>query len=82
MNKEEKIKYITKSLTNIKPSNEQINLIESFRSKYKTLAIDIIEQSREQSREQSLALTKLEESMMWLVKSIVLHDISDKSKEE
>lgn len=62
---------LAKSLTNITPSDEQIERIESVRAAGKVLALEICKNTRP-SREQSLAATHLEETVMWAVKSIVL----------
>lgn len=69
---EAQYKATIRSLTNIPPSPETIETIESFRAVAKTMAAAIIEMVP-QGRERSLALTKLEELVMWGVKGLVLH---------
>jgi hypothetical protein len=66
---------LVKSLTNIAPSAEQIERIEGIRSGAKLLLGRILEMSPTASRERSLALTHLEETVMWAVKSIVLEGV-------
>jgi hypothetical protein len=66
----EKIKL---SLTNIKPSDEKILRIENVRGAYKTI-VDNLGFNCKDSRELSLAVTNLEQSLMWAVKSIILND--------
>jgi len=63
-----------KSLTNIAPSAQQIERIEAVRAGGKLLLGRILEQAPA-SRERSLALTHLEETVMWAVKSIVLEKV-------
>ena len=56
----------------IKPrelKSTQIAVVERFRELYSDL-IYFIEDNCKDSRETSLAITKLEESLMWLTKSI------------
>jgi hypothetical protein len=69
----QKIDQIHRSLTNQPPTPEQIERIELLRQVGKTLGTAIVEQTPA-SREQSLAITKLEECVMWAVKAIVLED--------
>jgi hypothetical protein len=61
------------SLTNIKPDAAAIDNIEAVREGGKLMVGRIIELAPA-SRERSLALTKLEESVMWAVKAIVLEN--------
>jgi len=70
---DERIEQIQKGMTNIKPNEEQINRIEIIRTLYKSLVRALLENSK-QSREQSLAITKLEESLMFATKNIVLEE--------
>lgn len=70
---EQKITQINRSLSNVTPSQGSIDKIESLRAVAKRLATQIIVDS-EPSREQGLALTALEESVMWAVKGLVLND--------
>jgi hypothetical protein len=65
------LSIIEKSMTNIKPTEEQIKKIESLREDYKSLAKCVNEISKD-SRYKSLAITSLEESLMWAVKNILL----------
>lgn len=62
---------ILKSMTNIKPSDSQIQRIENIRDEYKKVVDSLIQNCKE-SRELMLAITELEGSLMWAVKSIVL----------
>lgn len=62
---------IFKSMTNITPSESQIQKIENIRSSYKGV-VTSLEYNCNDSRELSIALTELENSLMWAVKSIVL----------
>ena len=62
---------LDRSLTNITPSPEKIQDIESLRDAAKTFA-NVLESLTPVSREQSLAKTHLEETLMWAAKSIVL----------
>lgn len=66
----EKVKL---SLTNIKPSDEKIIKIENVREVYKTV-VDCLNDNCKDSRELSIAITNLEQSLMWAVKSIILSD--------
>lgn len=68
---------IIRSLTNITPSPQAITEIESLRTVAKHLAYSILATSSA-SREQSLALTHLEETVMWAVKAICLQDDADR----
>ena len=62
---------LDRSLTNITPSPEKIADIESLREAAKAFA-SVLESLTPVCREQSLAKTHLEETLMWAVKSIVL----------
>jgi hypothetical protein len=62
---------IFRSMTNIKPNEEQIERIEELRSYYKDV-VDGLGILCKDSRELSIAITNLEDSLMWAVKSIVL----------
>lgn len=62
---------LERSLTNIKPSEDAIERIEQLREAAKSLGHQIIDLCPD-GREKSLALTHLEETVMWGVKSIVL----------
>ena len=64
---------IERSLTNQSPTEEMVNRIERLREVGKLLGEGIILHT-EPSREQSLALTHLEETVMWAVKAIVLEE--------
>ena len=63
-----------KSLTNQSPTTEQIESIESIREGAK-LVLGRILGLAPASRERSLALTHLEETVMWAVKAIVLEGV-------
>jgi len=81
MTDQERLAALHLSLTNIAPSPEAVEKIEAIRSHGKLLAASIIG-SVGDSRERSLALTHLEESIMWAVKAIVLADHYKRSAEE
>lgn len=68
---EERFAAFEKSATNHKPSAETIDSIERLRTIAKGFAAVIIEESAP-SREVSLALTHLEEVVMWSVKAVIL----------
>lgn len=70
---EQQLDHLRASLTNHTPSPEQINRIEKLREIGHAYGVSIIEDTP-QSRAQSIALTKLEESVMWAVKAIVLEE--------
>ncbi len=59
------------SLTNHTPTPEQVEQIEALRVIGKALGFKI-EECCPNTRERSLAVTKLEECIMWAVKSIVM----------
>jgi hypothetical protein len=67
------IDKIRKSLTNQKPNEKQIKRIEELRNGSFAFANEINNKCPD-SREKSLAITKLEECLMWAVKSIVLEE--------
>ena len=56
----------------VKPTEEQLEVMQKFRDKYEALLVEL--QSLEKSRGLSLAITKLEESGMWLNKAITKND--------
>ena len=56
----------------VKPTDEQVVLMQNFRDKFEALAREI--ETLPRGRGQSLALTKLEESAFWLNKGITLND--------
>lgn len=62
---------IKRSLTNQAPTADQVERIEAVRAAGLLIAGRVLEQCPS-SRERSLALTHLEETVMWAVKSIVL----------
>lgn len=67
---------VYRSLTNHTPDGRTVEAIEAIRRQAKQLANWIIVWSKP-SREQSLALTHLEETVMWAVKNLVLNGRSD-----
>lgn len=71
--KYERIDAIERSLTNHTPSADAIEQIESIRRTGKSLARVVIGQT-ETSRESSLALTKIEEAVMWAAKAVILDE--------
>jgi hypothetical protein len=64
---------LNQSLTNIKPDDDQVDRIERLRIVAKHLGAELTMQIRP-SRERSLAITNLEQSVMWAVKAILLED--------
>ena len=58
----------------VAPTDEQKELMQKFRDNYEALAKEIAEELTTSSRAISLALTKLEESSMWLNKAITKND--------
>ena len=62
---------IFRSMTNITPGQEQRERIEELRVYYKD-TVARLDNLCKDSRELSIALTELENSLMWAVKSIVL----------
>ena len=67
------LEKLKKSMTNIKPNEDQIYKIKSLRESYK-FAAEALGSLCKDSRELSIAVTNLEQSLMWAVKSIVLED--------
>jgi hypothetical protein len=65
--------YFIKSFSHQQPTTEQLKRIEYIRLSYKLL-LDEIYKTCKESRELSLALTNLENSLMYAVKSIVLEN--------
>lgn len=70
---EQRLARLNRSLTNQTPTLEQVNRIELLRDVAQAFGVAVIENTPE-SREQSLAITKLEESLMWAIKAIVLEE--------
>jgi hypothetical protein len=68
---EHRFEELQRSLTNVTPTPEQIERIETIRAAAKVLGLSIC-RNAPNSRERSLALTHLEDCAMWAVKSIVL----------
>ena len=56
----------------IQPTEKQVETMQNFRDKYEALAEEI--KQLPDGRGKSLAVTKLEESAMWLNKAITLND--------
>lgn len=71
MNDADRLAALDRSLTNITPSAASIAKIETVRATAKELGRKIVLNCPD-SRERSLALTELENSVMWAVKAIVL----------
>ena len=68
--------HLRRSLTNHSPDQEQINRIELIREVGYTFGVSIVDNSPA-SRAQSIALTKLEEAVMWAVKAIAIEEKVD-----
>ena len=66
-----KIKIMS-TLKYVKPTEEQLQEMESFRNKFELLFDEL--KARHASRGMSLCLTKFEESAMWLNKAITNND--------
>ena len=65
------------TLQYVKPTEEQLEVMQSFRDKYEALLNDIIAFETSQgvtTRGLALAKTKLEESAMWINKAITKND--------
>ena len=71
MTLEEKIQELNESLTNQSPDEEQIKKIESIRESYKKTGESIL-RNCPNSRNLSIAITALEESLHRAIKSIIL----------
>lgn len=71
MDENELFARLDRSLTNITPSSEQIARIEAVREMAKAYAHQLWD-CCPSTAERTLATRKLEESVMWAVKSIVL----------
>jgi len=65
--------YYIKSFSHQQPTSEQLKRIEHIRLSYKLLLDDICKTCKD-SRERNIALSNLENSLMYAVKSIVLED--------
>ena len=61
------------SMENHTPNDEQIQIIENLRNAYKEVRTILKEQTLD-GREQSIALTRLEDSLMWAVKGVILNE--------
>lgn len=68
-----------RSMTNIKPSGEQVCRIEEVREGYKNI-VNILHENCPDSLNLDLAVEKLEDSLMRAVKSIVLEENTDDGK--
>ena len=73
---EQQLHHLRRSLTNHRPDAEQINRIERVREVGYTFGVTIVTDTPA-SRAQSLALTKLEEAVMWAVKAIAIEEKVD-----
>ena len=71
MTLDERIMKIQDSMTNHTPNQNAINRIERIRKGYKALIVDICYNSHE-CEQQKEGIKKLEESLMWIIKGIVL----------
>ena len=69
-----KHEQLDSSMTNHTPTSQQVQVIERLRAEAKQLGAAILELTPA-SREQSLAITRLEESLMWSVKGCILNGI-------
>lgn len=67
------LKYMNRSLTNVRPSDATIEKIEELRRYAQDLTTQIFLDVPE-SPERTLACRKLEESVMWAVKAMCLYD--------
>lgn len=73
---EQQLHHLRRTLTNHRPDREQINRIELIREVGYTFGVSIVDNSPV-SRAQSIALTKLEEAVMWAVKAIAIEEKVD-----
>ena len=73
---EQQLHHLRRTLTNHRPDREQINRIELIREVGYTFGVSIVDNSPA-SRAQSIALTKLEEAVMWAVKAIAIEEKVD-----
>ena len=71
INDERRKQQLDRSLTNHTPPQQATTMIEELRADAKRLGQTIILKCPD-TRERSLALTHLEEAVMWAVKSLVL----------
>lgn len=60
------------TLQYVQPTEEQKTVMQSFRDKYEALLNEV--KTLPKSRGLSIAVTKLEESAMWINKAITLND--------
>lgn len=70
---EQQLDHLNRALTTAELSDEQRNRLDLLDACGKMLGVHIIEQIN-QSREQSTALTRLEECLMWARQAIVLEE--------
>lgn len=70
--RDEALDKLYRSLTNITPTLDQVESIEALRESAKLLGAGIIAWCPP-SRECSLAITHLEETVMWAVKSLLVN---------
>jgi hypothetical protein len=68
------LEYMNRSLTNIRPLDDTIGKIEELRVNAKDYAAAIFEYVPE-SPERTLACRALEESVMWAVKAMCIHEV-------
>ncbi len=66
------ISILSMTMQYVQPTEEQKAVMQEFRDKYDALLNDL--SGLEKSRGLSLAITKLEESSMWLNKAITKND--------
>lgn len=66
-------KFMKKTFAYHKPSQEGLDKITQLREAYSSLH-DLIEATAPYTRERSVALTELETSAMWAIKSVVIND--------
>ena len=72
-NDQRRYEALKRSLTNHTPPSQVVPMIEEIREHARDLGARIIAVCPD-TRERSLALTHLEETVMWAVKSLVLPD--------
>lgn len=81
MDDRERLAALRVSLTNWTPSHEAIEMIEDIRTTAAELGAELIAATPD-SRERAIALTHLEDCVMWGVKAIVLADRATTLAEE
>lgn len=64
---------LQRSLTNITPSSEQVKRMEAIREMYKKTGV-VVNDLCKNSEYKKLAITNLEQSLMWVMKTICMEE--------